>query len=51
MMINANSSRDEIISAAEEILDQRDQEIRDLRDDRKACLFLLLAVITWATIF
>ena len=50
-MITANSSRDEICSAAEEILDQRDQQIQALKEERRACLYLFIAALVWATIF
>ena len=51
MNINFKSSKEDIITGAEEVLDIQQAQIERLRDNQKALLFAIAILATWAALF
>ena len=51
MNINLKSSKDDIITGAQEVLDIQQGQIERLRDNQKALLVVVAFFATWAALF
>ena len=51
MNINFKSSKEDIITGAEEVLDIQQEQINRLRDNQKALMIVIAFFATWAALF
>ena len=51
MNINLKSSKDDIITGAQEVLDIQQGQIERLRDNQKALMIVIAFFATWAALF